>query len=156
MRERLNGAKDAPAFGSGAVRPFPRTEGVGDPAAAAAAVSDLLGRADPPTALFCLNNRITVGAVQELIRLDSRVELVGFDDFELSHLMPRPIRVIAYDTREMARQAAELLFERIDGRTKRPGNGGRCPPTYLPAACPRGVSRGFPAGGRRPGVPRPR
>jgi LacI family transcriptional regulator len=120
MRERLSGAKDA--LRSARV-PFDRSlvrERVGDPAAAASAVADMLRRPDPPTALFCLNNRITVGAVQELTRLGNDAGLVGFDDFELSHLMPRPFRVIAYDTREMARQAAELLFERIDGRTTDP------------------------------------
>lgn len=39
--------------------------------------------------------------------------MVGFDDFELSHLMPRPLTIIAYDTRQLARQGAELLFARI-------------------------------------------
>jgi LacI family transcriptional regulator len=75
----------------------------------------MLDRADPPTAFFCTNNRITVGALQELWRRDSDAELVGFDDFELSHLMPRPFTVISYDTRELGRAAADLLFRRIDG-----------------------------------------
>jgi LacI family transcriptional regulator len=120
MRERLTGAKDALRA---ARVPFDRSlvrDGVGDPSAAAFAVADMLRQPDPPTAWFCLNNRITVGAVQELTRQGSDAGLVGFDDFELSHLMPRPFQVIAYDTREMARQAAELLFERIDGRATDP------------------------------------
>ena len=49
-----------------------------------------------------------------------RAGLVGFDDFELSHLMPVPLTVIAYDTRELARQAAEMLFARIARETFRP------------------------------------
>jgi LacI family transcriptional regulator len=74
----------------------------------------MLDAADPPTAFFALNNRITVGVVQELWQRNRRdVGVVGFDDFELSHLMPMPLTVIAYDTRELARQAAELLFARI-------------------------------------------
>ncbi len=120
MRERLAGAKDALRSARVPLHHSLVREGVGDPATAAAAVAELLSQPDPPTALFCLNNRITVGAVQELARRRSDVALIGFDDFELSHLMPYPLRVIAYDTREMARKAAELLFERIDGRVTDP------------------------------------
>ena len=35
-------------------------------------------------------------------------------------LMPRPLTVIAYDTRELARRATQLLFARIDGDRSRP------------------------------------
>ena len=86
-----------------------------DPRTAARAVGELLDPPDPPTAFFCLNNRITVGAVQELWGRESDAGLVGFDDFELSHLMPRPLTVIAYDTRELARIATDQLFRRIAG-----------------------------------------
>jgi LacI family transcriptional regulator len=66
-------------------------------------------------AVASTNNRVTVGIVQELWRRGSDAALVGFDDFELSHLMPRPFTVIGYDTREFGRQAAQLLFRRIGG-----------------------------------------
>jgi LacI family transcriptional regulator len=116
MQERVSGARSAL-----------RSAGVGDdealirdhvktPDDAARAVAEMLDSPDPPTAFFCTNNRITVGALQELWRRgDDRVELVGFDDFELSHLMPRPFTVIAYDTVALARTATELLFRRING-----------------------------------------
>src|SRR5205814_1799930 len=85
------------------------------PGDAARAVAEMLDQPDPPTAFFGTNNRITVGALQELWRRDSTAAIIGFDDFELSHLMPRPLTVVAYDTRELARTAAELLFRRIGG-----------------------------------------
>ncbi|HZM83007.1 MAG TPA: LacI family DNA-binding transcriptional regulator [Candidatus Limnocylindrales bacterium] len=113
MRERLSGA--LAAFPTSVVR-----EHVHDPATAADATADLLDAPDPPTAFFGLNNRITVGIVQELCRRGSRAAVMGFDDFELSHLMPIPLTVIAYDTRELARTAAELLFARIARETFRP------------------------------------
>jgi LacI family transcriptional regulator len=120
MRERLAGAQDA--LSRAKVRYDERLirEHVKTPDAAARAVAELLDQADPPTAFFCTNNRITVGALQELCRRGSDAALVGFDDFELSHLMPRPMTVIAYDTRELARTAAELLFRRIGGDQSRP------------------------------------
>jgi LacI family transcriptional regulator len=115
MRERLAGAQAAlqragVPYDNGLVR-----DGVKTPQDAARAVGEMLDRAEPPTAFFCTNNRITVGALQELWRRDSNAALVGFDDFELSHLMPRPLAVIAYDTRELGRAATELLFRRIAG-----------------------------------------
>lgn len=116
MRERLEGAQEALAAGDAVS--LVRAE-VRDPATAAVAVSEMLDGRDPPTAFFALNNRITVGVVQELWQRGVAAAVVGFDDFELSHLMPLPLTVIAYDTRELARQAAEMLFERIALRSAR-------------------------------------
>jgi LacI family transcriptional regulator len=116
MRERVAGAQSAlHEAGVGDDEALIRDH-VKTPDDAARAVAEMLDSADPPTAFFCTNNRITVGALQELWRRgDDRVGLVGFDDFELSHLMPRPFTVIAYDTVELARTATELLFRRISG-----------------------------------------
>jgi LacI family transcriptional regulator len=120
MRERLSGAQSAMAiadvpYDQALVRSDVRT-----PDDAVRAVSDMLTMPDPPTGFFCLNNRITVGALQELCRRGSTADLVGFDDFELSHLMPRRFQVVAYDPRELARIAANQLFARINGDTSWP------------------------------------
>ncbi len=115
MEERLAGFRAALAHAGVPHDEKLVREHVKTPHDAARAVAELLDRADAPTAFFCTNNRITVGALQELWRRGSDAGLVGFDDFELSHLMPRPLTVIAYDTRELARTAAELLFRRIGG-----------------------------------------
>jgi LacI family transcriptional regulator len=115
MRERVAGAQEALADAGVAYDPRLVREGVRDPATAVTAVEELLDGDDAPTAFFTLNNRITVGAVEALWRRRSDAALVGFDDFELSALMPRPFTVIAYDTRDLARQAASLLFDRIMG-----------------------------------------
>jgi LacI family transcriptional regulator len=115
MRERLAGVQTALAAGG---VPFDEAlvrDGVHTPEAAAHAVAEMLAQADPPTAFFAANNRITVGALQELWRRSSDAALTGFDDFELAHLMPRPFTVIAYEPRDLARTAAELLFQRIGG-----------------------------------------
>jgi LacI family transcriptional regulator len=137
MGERLAGARAAlaaagVAYDEGLVRDRVKT-----PDDAARAVGALLDRADPPTAFFCTNNRITVGALQELWHRGSPAGLVGFDDFELSHLMPRPFVVIGYDPRALARTAAELLFRRIGGDRSRPVT------VVLPTQL---LDRGIPAG----------
>ena len=120
MRERLGGAQDALAAAGIDYDTSLVHEGVRDAPTAAVAVAAMLSQPDPPTALFSLNNRITVGVIQELWRRGSGAEVLGFDDFELSHLMPMPLTVIGYDTRALARTAADLLFARIAGDTSWP------------------------------------
>ncbi len=115
MRERLAGAQ---AELSVAGLPYDAAlvrDGIKGPDDAAKVVDEMLALADPPTAFFCANNRLTVGALQELYRRGNDAPLLGFDDFELSHLMPRPLTLIAYDPRELARVAVDRLFERING-----------------------------------------
>jgi LacI family transcriptional regulator len=115
MQERLAGAQAALAIAGVRFDEALVRDGVKTPAHAAGAVDDMLAYPDPPTAFFCLNNRITVGALQELWRRGSDVGLIGFDDFEFSHLMPRPFSVVSYDPAQLARVATDQLFRRIGG-----------------------------------------
>jgi LacI family transcriptional regulator len=115
MRERLAGAQaELVAAGLRYDETLVR-EGVKGPDDAAKVVVEMLSLDNPPTAFFCANNRLTVGALQELYRRGNDAPLLGFDDFELSHLMPRPLTLIAYDPKELARVAVDRLFERIAG-----------------------------------------
>jgi LacI family transcriptional regulator, galactose operon repressor len=82
---------------------------------AAKAIAAMLDRADPPTAFFTGHSRITVGAIGELCRRGHCAALLGFGDFELAELMPRPLTVIAYDPADLGRTAATRLFARIAG-----------------------------------------
>lgn len=93
-----------------------------DPESAIAATRALLDLADPPTAVFCANNRNSIGALREFGRriqegtpASTLPHLTGFDDFELAELMPVPVTVVDHDARELGRQAARLLLERLDG-----------------------------------------
>ena len=38
---------------------------------------------------------------------------MSFDDFELSGLMPVPVTVLDHDARQLGRETAQLLFERL-------------------------------------------
>lgn len=97
-----------------------------DVAQAREAMRTLLELAHPPTAVFCANNRNAIGAVEEIGRQIRDLgrsaaelpEVMSFDDFELSALMPVPVSVIGHDARELGREAARLLLARLDG----PGN----------------------------------
>jgi LacI family transcriptional regulator len=84
-----------------------------DVAAAQQAAGRLLDQPDPPTALFAANNRNTIGAYRAIRERRSAVTLAGFDDFELADMLALPLIIVAYDPRELGRQAARLLCERV-------------------------------------------
>lgn len=89
--------------------------------AASRAARAMLDLAEPPTAIFSANNRNTIGALREIGRRirdglpGPRPAIVSFDDFELSELMPVPVTIIDHDARLLGREAATLLFARLDG-----------------------------------------
>lgn len=91
-----------------------------DADAARERAAELLSIADPPTAIFASNNRMSVGAVRAIRQAAEPVALVGFDDFELAESLNPPVTVVAYDLRAMGRRAAELLFDRIAGDARPP------------------------------------
>jgi len=84
-------------------------------AEARTATTELLALPDPPTALFCDNNRMTVGALLAVHRAGADVALVGFDAVELAELLVDRVALVTYDTVEIGRRAAALLTARIAG-----------------------------------------
>jgi LacI family transcriptional regulator len=86
------------------------------------AASQLMGLADPPTAIFASQNLITIGATRVLHAsgLASQVALVGFDDFLLADILEPGITVITQDPSRLGALAAERLFARLDGDTSPP------------------------------------
>jgi LacI family transcriptional regulator len=75
-------------------------------------VRGLLAMDDPPTAIITGNNRASVGALRALLPDVGRVAFIGFDDFELADSFG--VSVVAYDPREIGRQAARLALARLD------------------------------------------
>lgn len=78
-----------------------------------ASLQRMLAGPAPVTALICGNNRISVLALHALASLDVTLAMIGFDDFELADLLR--VTVVAQDPAKLGRQAAELLFLRMDG-----------------------------------------
>ena len=86
------------------------------------ALTAMMARPDPPTAVFACRNILSIGAIRALreLGLSHEVALVGFDDFPLADLMTPSLTVVRQDVREIGRQAAERLFARIEGDTSPP------------------------------------
>ena len=96
--------------------------GLRDEEAGLAAVERLMGRTDPPTAIFASRNTLCVAAARALSRrgLQRTVALVGFDDFPLADIVEPGLTVIRQDTARIADKVADLLFARLDGSTDLP------------------------------------
>lgn len=115
MRERRSGAEQELGRLGLTLDPWLIVHRVHTPDDAVRAIAQVADLADPPTAVLCGNNRSLIGVVQEVWRRGSDIEVVGFDDFETSRLLPRPITLVDYDTAAMGRIAAEQVFRRIAG-----------------------------------------
>lgn len=86
----------------------------GDIALAEQTTRRMLALPDPPTALITANNRNTVGALRVLRHSPTAVALAGFDDIELADLLQLPLSVVSYSAADVGREAARLLFQRIE------------------------------------------
>jgi LacI family transcriptional regulator len=97
---------------------FCGTEGL-DAGAANKFTFDLMRGRLAPTAIFCTSNKLLMGCVQALQRLGLRypedVSIVGFDDFAWNETFHPAITTVAQPTRDMGRQAMELLLDKIAG-----------------------------------------
>jgi len=113
--ERLTGYRQAMA--AAGAEPDPALVRLGSHHAdeAEAAVRELLALppGERPTAIFCGNNRHTVGALRALRGLEDEIALVGFDDFELADLLGTT--VVRHDSQELGLHAAALAFTRLEG-----------------------------------------
>jgi LacI family transcriptional regulator len=81
--------------------------------------STLLDRAEPPTAIFCFNDRMAMGvyhaAVQRGLRIPHDLSVVGFDNQELIADGLRPgLTTVALPHYEMGAWAVENLIRRIE------------------------------------------
>jgi LacI family transcriptional regulator len=80
-------------------------------------MAGLLDEQIPPTAVFCANNLMSIGALRLLrdraVAIPDEVSLVGFDDLDLSELLNPPLTVIDRPTFALGSSAAELLRSRL-------------------------------------------
>ncbi|MEU8827737.1 LacI family DNA-binding transcriptional regulator [Streptomyces sp. NPDC048636] len=116
--ERLRGYRAAMAEAGLPVKDSWVSLGPTDPVRVRAAATAALEAAEPVTALFAGNNRVTVTVVRVLAERPAPappVALVGFDDFELADLLSPAVTVVAQDAAQLGRTAADLLFRRLDG-----------------------------------------
>ena len=89
----------------------------------AQAMSILLrGRARRPTAVFCFDDTIAMGAIRAItdqgLKVPEDISVIGFDDMSIcSYTVPR-LTTLHYPRLKMSEIACELLLKRIAGETE--------------------------------------
>jgi LacI family transcriptional regulator len=79
---------------------------------------DLLGMADPPTAIFAFNDGMAIGAMQAAaalgLRVPADVSVVGFDDTADAAIGVPPLTTVRQPLAEMGRTAVSMLLRQIE------------------------------------------
>ncbi|WP_309082940.1 LacI family DNA-binding transcriptional regulator [Chelativorans sp.] len=84
---------------------------------------ELLAMKNPPTAIFCFNDRMAWGAYEAIrergLRIPLDVSVVGFDDEELSSYLDPPLTTVDLPHDAMARWAVGQLLDNKEALTAR-------------------------------------
>lgn len=92
-------------------RPFDAAEG-------AAAAEAILGRVNPPTALFCANDIQALGALfacQKLgLSIPNDLSIIGFDDLPMIRVANPPLTTVHVPAHEMGEAAADALVGAVE------------------------------------------
>lgn len=77
----------------------------------------LLKLKKPPTALFCANYEITLGAIIAInecgVKVPNDLSIIGFDNLMLSQIVKPKLTIISQPMREIATNAASLMLEHL-------------------------------------------
>jgi LacI family transcriptional regulator len=78
----------------------------------------LLKLKNPPTALFCSNYEITLGAIIAInesgVKIPTEISIVGFDNLPLAQIVKPKLTIISQPMREIAVNAANLMLEHLE------------------------------------------
>jgi len=121
--ERFSGYKKAMREAELVLDPTLVSYGDGTPDSGLRAMSRLLALSQPPTAVFCYNDREALGAMRAVrehrLRVPDDVSIIGFDDLFLSSYTDPPLTTIRQPKHEMGLQATEILFGLLNGNNPR-------------------------------------
>lgn len=117
-RDRLQGATDR-AQAHGAAEGLMVARGDFTVESGAAAAEALLDWSAPPTALFCFNDMMAIGAIasarQRGLHVPRDLSVIGFDDIRVAAFMDPPLTTVAQPMREIGEGAVRLLLEILRG-----------------------------------------
>ena len=116
-RERMAGMADVLDGDAPVWRELVRSD-VHDVASARSATAELLALDEPPTAIVAGNNRILLGAIEEIGTAHGGPAVIGFDDAEWARMLG--ITVVSGDVEALGRQAAALAVRLLADRRHAP------------------------------------
>lgn len=119
VADRLAGCREVCEESGAALEVF-ATPGL-NVAAGRGAVEQMLGEADQPTAVFCANDLVALGALQGLtmhgVKVPQECAIIGYDDIDFAAAAAVPLSSVRQPRAQLGRTAAQLLFDEIaEGR----------------------------------------
>ncbi|HEX8691354.1 MAG TPA: LacI family DNA-binding transcriptional regulator [Longimicrobium sp.] len=85
-----------------------------------AAMKQLLAAGERPTAVFCANDLIALGALKAAlaagVAVPGGMSIVGCDDVEMARVVTPELTTVAVPARELGARAARLLLRLLDGQ----------------------------------------
>lgn len=80
-----------------------------------AGAATLLDGEAPPSAIFCANDQLAIGAMREIrsrgLRIPADIAIVGYDDVHVASELITPLTTVHQPMREMGWAAADLLLD---------------------------------------------
>jgi LacI family transcriptional regulator len=95
------------------------------------AMRALLALRHRPTAVFCANDLMALGALKAChaarVAVPDQMSIVGCDDIEMAALVTPELTTVAVPARELGARAARLLLRQMDGTADRARSGNPLP-----------------------------
>ncbi len=89
-----------------------------------AAARELLDLAQPPTAIWAVNDLLAIGALRAIrecgLHVPEDISLAGFDDIAFACQVYPPLTTVCVHGEQLGRQAARMLFQRIKDPDREP------------------------------------
>lgn len=89
-----------------------------DPVGGYNAMKKILSNQDHPTAMFCLNDDMAVGAMKAIyesgLKIPEDISLVGFDDNEFSAYLTPALTTVSRPIEKMCSKGAQILLKKIE------------------------------------------
>jgi len=84
----------------------------------------LFSKGNRPTAVFCSNDILAIGAIEGArqigLRVPNDVSIIGFDNMQISSFVSPTLSTISQPTYEMGRMGAEVVINRLEKKIQEP------------------------------------
>ena len=116
-RERLQAYRDCMCEHGLEVRDAYQVEGRYDIDSGYAGLKKLMELQEPPTAVFCANDMMAIGAIRYLLeygyRIPEDVAIVGYDDLEVASMVTPSLTTVKQPILELAKLATRILLHKM-------------------------------------------
>lgn len=88
------------------------------------ALRQLLALPEPPSAVFAASDLMAAGVIQAArslgVRVPEDLAVVGFDDTRMAEWLSPPLTTVQQPILDLGRQAAQMLLDLLEGRSRQP------------------------------------